>query len=163
MQRFDDVWRTFGQRPNAVAFMQGSEAYPTIRGRVLFYNTRSGVMVRAELAGLPTATGLCDKPVFAFHIHDGTACAGDAADPFARAGSHYNPDGCLHPYHAGDMPPLFGVNGRAFAAFLTNRFTVPEVLGKAVIIHARPDDFTTQPSGNAGAKIACGIITPTAR
>ncbi|MBP3600475.1 MAG: superoxide dismutase family protein [Clostridia bacterium] len=61
------------------------------------------------------------------------------------------------------MPPLFEVNGRAFSVFLTDRFSVPQILGKTVIIHALPDDFTTQPSGNAGEKIACGIITPTAR
>ncbi len=163
MQRKDSIWKTFGQRADAVAVIKGSEAYPDIHGRALFYTTRSGVLVWVEMSGLPTATGLCDKPVFAFHIHDGTVCAGDATDPFAQAGSHYNPDGCPHPYHAGDLPPLFGVNGRAFAAFLTNRFTLSQVLGKAVILHARPDDFTTQPAGNAGAKIACGIITPTAR
>ena len=56
-----------------------------------------------------------------------------------------------------------GVNGDAFSMFITNQFTVPEVIGKTVIIHAHPDDFHTQPSGNSGEKIACGIIRPTAR
>lgn len=56
------------------------------------------------------------------------------------------------------MPPLFSVNGNAFLCFMTNRFKIKEVLGKSVIIHSKPDDFTTQPSGNAGEKIACGMI-----
>jgi len=47
--------------------------------------------------------------------------------------------------------------------FLTNRFSVSEILGRAVVLHALPDDFKTQPSGAAGEKIACGNITPTAR
>ncbi|MBP3369234.1 MAG: superoxide dismutase family protein, partial [Clostridia bacterium] len=46
----------------------------------------------------------------------------------------------------------------AFLAFVTDRFTVSEVVSKTVVIHDRPDDFTTQPSGNAGNKIACGVI-----
>lgn len=76
---------------------------------------------------------------------------------------HYNPDNCQHLYHAGDMPPLFGVDGSAVLLFLTNRFSVEEIIGRTVIIHARPDDFMTQPSGNSGEKIACGVIRMTAR
>ena len=83
------------------------------------------------------------------------------ADPFAGAMSHYNPKGCEHPYHAGDLPPLFGNGGSALSLFLTNRFSVREITGKTVIIHDRPDDFTTQPSGNSGTKIACGVIERT--
>ena len=72
--------------------------------------------------------------------------------------SHYNPKDCEHPYHAGDLPSLFGNNGLAAAAFLTDRFFVDDVIGKVVIIHDHPDDFTTQPSGSSGTKIACGVI-----
>lgn len=79
-------------------------------------------------------------------------------DPFSNAMAHYNPENCPHPYHAGDMPPLFGNQGYAFLMFLTDRFMVRNVIGKTVIIHDNPDDFTTQPSGNSGAKIACGVI-----
>ena len=56
------------------------------------------------------------------------------------------------------MPPLFWNNGYAFQMFLTDRFTVKEIIGKTVIIHDNADDFTTQPSGNSGEKIACGVI-----
>jgi Cu-Zn family superoxide dismutase len=56
------------------------------------------------------------------------------------------------------MPPLFGNQGYAFLMFLTDRFTAREIIGKTVIIHDKPDDFTTQPAGNSGNKIACGVI-----
>lgn len=80
------------------------------------------------------------------------------SDPFADAMSHYNPNGCGHPNHAGDLPLLFGNNGFALSLFLTNRFYIDEVIGRTVILHDHPDDFTTQPAGNSGTKIACGVI-----
>jgi Cu-Zn family superoxide dismutase len=79
-------------------------------------------------------------------------------DPFSEAMTHYNPNNCLHPFHAGDLPPLFGSRGYAFSVFLSDRFSLSDVLGKTVIIHGNPDDFTTQPSGNAGEKLACGVV-----
>ena len=145
--------------PHAVAVVKGSEADPQIRGTVKFYQARQGVLVVADILGLPVSEGDCGGNIFAFHIHGGASCTGNEEDPFANAGTHYNPHGCPHPYHAGDMPPLFGAGGRAFLAFLTDRFTVNEILGKTVIIHDGVDDFTTQPSGNAGMKIACGVIS----
>lgn len=145
-------------RPNAVALVKGSEFYPGIKGRILFFNVKDGVMVRVEISGLPQKTDVCKSPVFALHIHSGNSCTGDYTDPFADAGVHFNPENCPHPYHAGDLPPLFGVNGKAVMCVLTNRFKLQEVIGKTVIIHSKPDDFTTQPSGNAGEKIACGVI-----
>ena len=145
-------------RPSARAELQGSEAYPQIRGTVLFRQTPYGTLVAAELDGLPQTMGGCASPIFGFHIHEGARCAGNAEDPFAQAGSHYNPRGCPHPYHAGDLPPIFGAGGYARSAFLTDRFTAEELPGKTVILHASPDDFTTQPAGNAGMRIACGEI-----
>lgn len=149
--------------PHAVAVMQGSQAYSQINGTVKFYQARRGVLVVADIFGLPTSKGACAHNIFAFHIHEGTSCTGEGEDPFANAGSHYNPNACLHPYHAGDMPPLFAVGNRAFLAFFTDRFTVREILGKTVIVHDGRDDFTTQPSGNAGKKIACGVISGVGR
>ncbi len=55
--------------------------------------------------------------------------------------------------HAGDLPPLLSNNGRAYCQVLTGRFRVSDVIGKTVVIHSGPDDFMTQPSGNAGEKI----------
>lgn len=149
--------------PQAVAFLAGGEEYPNIEGEVRFYRTPAGVVVYAQMEGLPKAEASCEERIFGFHIHEGTVCSGDKADPFADARGHYNPDLCPHPSHAGDLPPLFGCHGLALSVFLTDRFTVDEVLGKALILHDQPDDFVSQPSGNAGKKIACGIIQRTAR
>ena len=145
-------------RPQAAARIAGSENYPDISGIVRFYQTREGVVVWAEINGLPRSELPCHGCVFGFHIHQGTECKGNMDDPFADAMSHYDPNGREHPYHAGDLPPLFGNNGYALSLFLTNRFSISEVIGRTIIIHDHPDDFTTQPSGNSGTKIACGVI-----
>lgn len=60
----------------------------------------------------------------------------------------------------GDLPPLFVGNGRAWGAVLTTRFRVEEVIGRTVIIHSQADDFRTQPAGDSGSRIACGVIRP---
>lgn len=145
-------------RADAVAKITGSSQYPDISGTVRFYQTDAGVIIYAEISGLPASQSSCHDRIFGFHIHEGTSCSGDMSDPFSNAMAHYNPDNCEHPYHAGDLPPLFGNNGFALSIFLTDRFSAAEVIGKTIIIHDNPDDFTTQPSGNSGTKIACGII-----
>lgn len=127
--------------PNARADIQGESG---ACGTVSFYKTMGGTLVVAEMTGLPH-TG-----IFAFHIHAGSNCV----DP----GAHYNPQNRPHPWHAGDMPPLFSNHGYAWSAFLTDRFSVNEVLGRTVVIHSGADDFTSQPAGNAGARMACGVI-----
>lgn len=154
---YSDFAALFAARPQAQAEIRGSSAYPRIRGHVRFYQTRYGVFTVTELSGLPR-DGRCKSPIFAFHIHVGGQCTGNAADLFANAGTHYDPQNCPHPYHAGDLPPLWGTDGYAFSAFLTGRFTVEEIIGKTVVVHKNFDDFTTQPAGNAGEKIACGEI-----
>lgn len=153
----DDFLKMLGRKyPSAMAKITGSAEYPEIEGEVWFYQTDEGVLVAADIEDLPKQDA-CGG-VFGFHIHEGNCCCGDAQDPFADAKGHYNPGGCPHPYHAGDLPPLFANGDEAWMAVLTNRFTLEEVLGRTVVIHDRPDDFTTQPSGNSGRKIACGII-----
>lgn len=146
------------RRPNARAVIKGSKEYPSVFGNVYFYQTMYGVLVVSEVNGLPDNDTKCASPVLGFHIHSGKSCTGNSEDPFADTLGHYNPDGCEHPYHAGDMPPLFSNKGYAFSAFLTDRFSVSEIRGRTVIIHSMPDDFKTQPSGDSGKKIACGAI-----
>jgi len=108
-------------------------------------------MLEAEILGLPkTETGF-----FAFHIHEGNGCGGE---DFSETGGHYNPGGRMHPNHAGDLPPLLGDHGKAYMKVFTDRLFLEEVVGRTVVIHSNPDDFHTQPSGNAGKKIACGLI-----
>lgn len=146
------------KRPNAFATVKGNSKFPQIRGQVYFYQINGGVIVVAKVSGLPYYKDKCKNLIFGFHIHEGGACTGTEVDEFRNTGMHYNPSGCQHPYHAGDMPPLFGNSGMAFMAFLTDRFTVREIIGKTVVIHSSTDDFISQPSGNAGEKIACGVI-----
>ena len=142
---------------NAVAKIRGGIGYPDLRGKATFVQTDRGVLVTVRVNNLPENSP-CDGGIFAMHIHEGENCAGDTADRFSGAKTHYNPQECLHPYHAGDLPPLIGNNGFAYLSVLTDRFTVSEILGKVIVIHQNRDDFTTQPSGNAGTKIGCGKI-----
>lgn len=144
-------------KPDAVAYMKGSSHFSCINGSVYFYQTDLGTLVTADISGLPSQNP-CG--FFGFHVHEGTRCTGNSSDPFLSAGAHYNPANAAHPCHAGDMPPLLSNDGVAYMTFLTTRFTVEEVMGHVVIIHIDPDDFTTQPSGNSGEKIACGVIKP---
>lgn len=141
----------------AAAQIHGSREYSRLRGTVTFQQRYGGVLVTAEILGLPE-NEKCSSGIFGFHIHAGTQCSGTTQMPFSNADGHFNPQDCPHPYHAGDMPPLFGNHGYAYLSFFTDRFTVAEIVGRVVIIHRNPDDFTTQPSGNSGPMIACGKI-----
>lgn len=138
----------------ARAQITGSDKYPDIKGCVRFRQMKSGVLVTAEVHSLPGE----GNGVYGFHIHEGGSCTGTSENPFADADGHFNPEGAKHPYHAGDLPPLFGNNGYAFMSVMTDRFKVSDIIGHVVIVHRNPDDFTTQPSGNSGEMIACGKI-----
>lgn len=137
--------------PNAIARIEGGEGNPGLQGTVKFRQRRDGTLVTAEIAGLPKS----ETGFFAFHIHEGHDCGGSG---FSDSGGHFNPGGTAHPNHAGDLPPLLSSSGMAFMEVLTGRFCVEEIIGRTVIIHSNPDDFHTQPTGNAGTKIACGVI-----
>lgn len=147
----------FKQKPRAYALIRGNEFYEELKGEVWFFETRIGVIVVTEVEGLPENKDGTSN-IFAFHIHEGGSCSGDSDDPFRNALTHYNPDNKPHPYHAGDLPPIFSAGGKSFSAVLTNRFGVNEIIGKTIIIHSSVDDFTSQPAGNSGRKIACGEI-----
>lgn len=140
-----------------IAQIRGSSRYPQIQGMAAFRQTPKGVLATIEVFGLPDNEE-CASGIFALHIHEGENCTENGEEPFSLAGGHYNPNGCPHPYHAGDLPPLWGNHGYAYMSVLTDRFSVREIIGKVIIIHSAPDDFTTQPSGNSGGKIACGKI-----
>lgn len=138
--------------PDAIAQIRGNRDYPQITGMVLFWQDNDGVLISTRVDHLPVPRNArCHQPIFAYHIHEGTSCM----DPK----SHYNPQRCEHPYHAGDMPPLFSMdNGNAYLSFKTDRFKLNEVIGRVVVIHMHQDDFTSQPSGDPGNIIACGRI-----
>lgn len=142
--------------PDAVAVLRGGPGAPGLSGTVTFFQKPEGVLVTARVSGLPqTPSGF-----FALHVHEGGSCEGAG---FPSTGGHYDPDGSLHPRHAGDLPPLLSNRGTAYLSVLTDRFRVRDVMGRTVVIHSGPDDFRTQPSGASGSKIACGLISPVAR
>ena len=135
-------------------------------GTVELGETPSGiVLVRVSGAGLPAGE-------LAIHVHETGSC--DTASGFKSAGDHlagdrqhgvFNEDGP----HPGDLPNLFVQNDGKFAyeAFLTPRSTdrgwfdevgLFDEDGAAVVVHAAPDDHTSQPSGSSGDRIACGVL-----
>ena len=104
--------------PQAICEIRGSSEYPAVSGRVLFYKIADGVLVLANVAGLPDIN---HSGFYGFHIHSGNDCNGTEQDPFANSLTHYNPSSTAHPEHAGDLPPLLGNHGFAFQAFYTER------------------------------------------
>lgn len=136
---------------SAVAEIKGSSQARKLYGLVSFYQRKNYVLIVADIKGLPPS----QSGFFGFHIHEGNSCTGEN---FADTLSHYNPKNTPHPSHAGDLPSLLKCNGGAYLSVKTDRFNVSDIIGKTVVIHSLPDDFTSQPAGNAGTKIACGII-----
>lgn len=138
--------------PDAVARIVGGEEAPRLSGCVRFYQENGCVLIEAKISGLPKAS---ETGFFGFHIHQGRDCSGVGVP---GTESHYNPLGQGHPKHAGDLPPLLECKGNAYLSVKTDRFSVNEIIGRTVVIHSDPDDFHTQPAGDAGKKIACGSV-----
>lgn len=144
-----------GNRPQAVAWVTGNPANPQISGLVSFYVTPyGGTLVEAEFFGLPDIAVQNSTDYYAMHIHEN----GDCSDSFRQTGGHYNPAARPHPFHAGDLLPLLANQGYAWLSFYDKRILPGELIGRSVVVHAGRDDFTSQPAGNAGDKIACGVI-----
>ncbi len=142
-------------QPDAAAWIQGSASWPQTAGSVKFYKTPyEGVLVEAQIFGLPNIQTPGSTDFYGMHIHE----YGDCTRPFSRAGDHYNPGQLAHPQHAGDLPPLLGNQGYAYLVFYDKRFRLEEIIGRSVIIHSMPDDFRTQPAGDSGERIGCGVI-----
>lgn len=151
-------------RPQAGATFIAGPLAPDVRGTATFRNVDGGTLITVEVAGLPPyrpAGADGSEPVgpHGFHIHENASCeVGDPDNPFLAAGGHWNPAGQPHGNHAGDLPVLFSNDGIARMTFFTDKFTADEVVGRTLIIHLYPDDYRTQPAGNAGPRLACGII-----
>jgi Cu-Zn family superoxide dismutase len=98
------------------------------------------------------------------HVHGVGACGPD----FAAAGGHHNPLGHAHGAHAGDLPNLIvNDDGQGRLNATATGFTLSagptgafDADGSSIIVHAAQDDFVTQPTGNSGARVACGVIVP---
>lgn len=136
------------------------------RGRAELWQDRDNVVhVDIQLTGLPPGP-------HGVHFHATGICDGSGATAFASAGSHFNPLGRQHGLdnsagpHAGDAPNFtVAADGTARAAFTTDRVsltdgstTLFDADGSAIVIHAAADDQISQPAGNAGARIACGVV-----
>ncbi|KAB3530348.1 superoxide dismutase family protein [Alkaliphilus serpentinus] len=158
-----NCWFNAAGRKITYAIIKGGPLAPNINGVVYFVDIPEGTQVCANVNGLPPfkpATNSSD-PIgpHGFHIHEFGNCeVGDPSNPFQLAGGHWNPDNQPHGNHAGDFPVLFSNNGAARTCFFTNRFKPWEVLGKSIIIHQSPDDYRSQPAGDAGKRLACGVI-----
>jgi len=145
--------------PQALAQLQPTKG-STASGTATFTQRGDKVLVEAKLPGLtPNAE-------HGFHVHDkGDCSSGDGLS----AGPHFNPFGKQHAQfttperHAGDLPALKAdASGNATVSFELDVITVADgpasVIGRGLIVHAHPDDYTTQPTGNSGARIACAVI-----
>lgn len=142
-------------KPQAISFIKGNKQNPQLHGVVKFYQTHTGgVLIEAEVFGLPNISKENSSDFHALHIHEN----GDCSMNFEKAGSHYNPTNKPHPYHLGDLLPLMGNQGYAWLSFYDNRFKISDIIGKSIIIHQMRDDFTTKPSGASGKMIGCGVI-----
>src|SRR4051794_3057634 len=150
----------------AVAYATIENASGDQRGTVeLWQDADKIVHVDAQLIAMPPGT-------HGIHFHAVGQCDGSGTTPFASAGGHFNPLGRSHGLdnpagpHAGDAPNFtVGADGTAHVSFTTDRVTLTEGStslldsdGSAIVIHASADDQTSQPSGNSGARIACGVV-----
>lgn len=132
-------------------------------GTATLMQTSRGVLVEADVRGLPPGE-------HAFHFHEKGRCE---APSFESAGGHYAPKKRAHGYlsktgpHAGDMPNAQVVEDSVLKAEVYNESVslsggeapLLDTDGSALVIHAKPDDYKTQPSGNAGDRIACAVIS----
>jgi Cu-Zn family superoxide dismutase len=148
-----------GSGPKAVAQLEATKGN-TATGTVTFEQRGGKVVVTAEVRGLkPNAE-------HGFHVHEkGDCSSGDGMS----AGGHFNPKGAPHgqpghgPHHSGDIPALKAdANGAAKLVWEGDELTVTDgplsVVGRGVIVHRDPDDYKTQPTGNAGPRLACGVV-----
>lgn len=139
--------------PTASAILRGDPSHSQIMGEATFAPFGRGTLVVVRLLGLPAPGFL------GFHIHEKGDCSTGGDVPFSSAGGHYDPHGVTHPWHAGDLPPVLATSdGTALLAVYTDRFSPADVIGRAIILHEMPDDLHSQPAGDSGMRIACGVI-----
>ena len=152
---------TAPKAPTAQAMINSTADPAMSLGMAQFVETQEGIQIQASLTGTPQGT-------HGFHIH----AKGSCAEGGTAAGGHYNPDSVKHGFlledgfanaHAGDLGNIVvAADGTAELTESIPGLTLAEdnyaIANLAVILHADPDDLTSQPTGNAGGRIACGII-----
>lgn len=152
------------RKAHAVAKLSGLDGRPL--GAVDFAQTSHGVLITYDLRGLSPGA-------HAIHVHTSGNC--DARTKFTSAGPHFSPAPKNHGYmakggpHAGDLPNEFAsADGTMHASAITNSFSLGNGKrslfdrdGASIIVHARGDDYASQPAGNSGDRVACGVIMRT--
>lgn len=144
--------------PTATAALMPREG-GTVAGQVTFTEIDSGVLIVAHITGAPPGT-------HGFHIHEVGDCS--AAD-FKSAGGHFNPTEMPHgaptdmERHAGDLGNVEvaedgTVHHEAASSMITVSDGPASIVGRGVILHAKPDDLESQPTGAAGPRLACGVV-----
>lgn len=142
----------------AKASLQDAKGQPV--GEVTFEQTPHGVLIKGSFSNLPAGS-------HAIHIHEAGKCEGPE---FKTAGGHFNPNKKAHGImaaggkHEGDLPNLFvGQDGKVqFELFANQSLSLKSMLdtdGAAVVVHAKADDHKTDPAGDAGGRIACGVVS----
>jgi Cu-Zn family superoxide dismutase len=145
------------------AAMLMSATKPGVEGTLTFTVADGGVRLTGTLSGLGAGA------THALHVHEHGRCE---RPDFASAGAHFNPAGVDHgnregdgPHHAGDMPnQVAGADGVAVVDLVLDDLTIGDggpndIVGKSVVVHEQRDDYRTQPTGDAGGRLACGLIS----
>lgn len=153
----------------AVAYSTIMNAAGETRGTAeLWQDADNVVHVEVQVTGMPAGS-------HGIHFHAVGSCVSTSAGPFVAAGGHYNPLGRQHGLdnaqgpHAGDAPNFtVNVDGSGRASFTTDRVSLTDgstslfdADGSAIVIHATADDQISQPAGNSGARVACGLVKKT--
>lgn len=137
------------------------DAAGTAVGTASLSQTSAGVLISASLTGIGSGT-------HGLHVHEVGRCDGPA---FTTAGGHFNPEGKQHGFrnsngaHAGDLPNVSPPQNGSLTfdvllpnASLSGRNALLDADGASIVVHASADDYLTDPSGNSGSRIACGVI-----
>jgi superoxide dismutase, Cu-Zn family len=130
-----------------------------VSGTVTFTEVADGVQIHADITGLTPGN-------HGFHVHEFGDCS--AADA-SSAGAHFNPTNKPHAApdaterHVGDMGNVEAdASGKATLEYMDHQISLTNdqdsVIGRSVVVHAKADDLKTQPAGDSGARIACGVI-----
>lgn len=142
--------------------LQGGPDDTDFAGTLSITPEGTGVRIMADVAGV-------DKDgKHGIHVHENGMCehhpAGADAKPFSTAGGHFNPTNTEHacpptdPRHAGDLGNIEVSGGKGHLELSVANLTMDQLNGKAIILHAGEDDCKTQPTGNSGDRLACGVV-----